>query len=145
MEYIKTPGPYDPTLVQEFYASMIPTIFNQFYTVVIRGVPVRFSMEDICSHFHMNRPNNLGMHYGVSPIPGVARSETHSPIIASSLRRNENPRWETVNAELGNLDVIYQAQHEAIHSPFLCRSPGCTGLMLHPTQPSTRHQPYDSA
>ena len=129
-DYIKTPGPYDPTLVREFYASMIPAIFNQYYTVVVRGVPVRFSMDDICNHFHVARPNNLGMHYGVSPIPGVTRSETHSPIIASSLRRNGSPRWLTVVAELAKSEMPHDL---AIWMLFI----------KHSMKPSTHHSYAD--
>lgn len=87
-EYIKITGSYDPLLDRTFYAAMILAIFNRYYTVVVRGVTVRMSMQDICDHYQVAHPADLGMTYEESLIPGVGQHETHSSIIASSLKRN---------------------------------------------------------
>ena len=46
------------------------------------------STDDICLHYEVQRPLNIGLSYGIQPIPGVAQNATHSPVIAGSLRRN---------------------------------------------------------
>ncbi|KAI3771177.1 hypothetical protein L6452_02336 [Arctium lappa] len=85
--------PYDPSIVMEFYAAMIPPVFNEFHTVMVRGRQVTVTMDAICEYFGIDRPNHLGLRYGVSQIPNVADHETHSGIIASSLRMNGEADW----------------------------------------------------
>ncbi|KAJ9544697.1 hypothetical protein OSB04_024404 [Centaurea solstitialis] len=107
MDLISQPGPYDPMLVREFYAAMIPPIFNRHSTVIVRGVTVQISVDDICQHFHLRRPNGVDITTGISPIPGVEPHDVYSHTISRSLRRNGEARWEIVNYEIKKSKLPY--------------------------------------
>jgi len=51
VNFIRQPEPYDAELVREFYVVMIPGVFDEFFTVRVRGRIVRMSMDDICLHY----------------------------------------------------------------------------------------------
>ncbi|KAJ9544863.1 hypothetical protein OSB04_024570 [Centaurea solstitialis] len=107
MDLISQPGPYDPLLVQEFYAAMIPPVFNRYRTVIVRGVTVQISVDDICQHFHLYRPNGVDITTGISPISGVEPHDVYSHTISRSLRRNGVARWEIVNYEIKKSELPY--------------------------------------
>ena len=100
LNYVRQPEPYDAELVREFYAAMIPGVFDEFFAVRVRGRTVRMSMDDICLHYGVQRPLNVGLSYGIQPIPGVAQTATHSPVIAGSLRRNNRIEWKPKQNEI---------------------------------------------
>ena len=100
VNYVRQPEPYDVELVREFYVTMIPGAFDEFFTVRVRGRTVRMSMDDICLHYGVQRPLNVGLSYGIQPIPGVAQNVTHSPVIAGSLRRNNRSQWQPRHKEI---------------------------------------------
>ncbi|KAJ9546931.1 hypothetical protein OSB04_019474 [Centaurea solstitialis] len=115
MDLISQLGPYDPLLVREFYAAMIPPVFNRYSTVIVRGVTVQISVDDICQHFHLHRPNGVDITTGISPIPGVEPHDVYSHTISRSLRRNGVarilPSSHHTNADPHVARVLYCIQH----------------------------------
>ncbi|KAJ9544907.1 hypothetical protein OSB04_024614 [Centaurea solstitialis] len=107
MDLISQPGPYDPRLVREFYAAMIPPIFNRHSTVIVRGVTVQISVDDICQHFHLRRPDGVDITTGIAPIPGVEPHDVYNHTISRSLRRNGEARWEIVDYEIKKSELPY--------------------------------------
>ncbi|KAI3735955.1 hypothetical protein L6452_15482 [Arctium lappa] len=92
--------PNDRVMLIAHQRAMIPPVFNEFHTVMVRGRQVTVTMDAICEYFGIDRPNHLGLRYGVSQIPNVADHETHSGIIASSLRMNGEADWRDRVAEI---------------------------------------------
>ena len=106
LNYVNQPEPYDAELVREFYAAMIPGVFDEFVTVRVRGRTVRMSLVDICLHYWVQISLNVGLSYGIQPIPGVAQNVTHSPVIAGSLRRNNRTEWQPRHNEILKSELL---------------------------------------
>jgi hypothetical protein len=96
--FIREPPMYDEELVKEFYANMNPPVYHERYTVMVRGVAVRISIDDICRYHRVPRHADLGPTFGMSPHD--AFTVNLNPVIASSLRRTGMPQWVRTQMEL---------------------------------------------
>ena len=101
--FIRVHPLYDEELVKEFYANMNPPVYNERYTVVVRGRTVRISPEDICAYHQTPRRPELGISYGLSP--HQAFTENLSPMIAGSLRRTAQEGWVRGTREILKSDL----------------------------------------
>ena len=64
--FIRGPTMYDEELVKEFYANMYPPVYHERYTVIVKGIPVRISIDDICAYHHVPHCPELGPSFGMT-------------------------------------------------------------------------------
>ena len=96
--FIRVPTMYDEELVKEVYANMYPPVYHERYMVMVKGVLVRISIDDICAYHWVPRHPELGMSYGMTA--HEAFTVALSPVIAGSLRRTGVPDWVRTQKEV---------------------------------------------
>ena len=101
--FIRRPPMYDEELVKEFYANMNPPVYHERYTVIVRGTPVRISIDDIAAYHHVPRRQELNMSFGLTDHDEF--TVTLSPVIAGSLRRTGEQGWVRTTNEVLKSDL----------------------------------------
>ncbi|KAI3724001.1 hypothetical protein L2E82_35765 [Cichorium intybus] len=87
---IRTPQPYDETLVREFYVALIPTVLYYHNTVFVGRTKVTVTPEAIIDYLQVPVDSDVEYQEGFvvrAPLQGI-----HGEL-AASLRRDGDDRW----------------------------------------------------